>query len=312
MPQRATERWSDRQYVRGESAQRAWDVIGCADEEQVVAAVRGEWGVDQGATHPLDNRLVANKPVVVTVAPAGRMWKYTLPYRFTGGGAGGELDLPPLLEWGHGWDSMRPASDFYKNALTNSAGDVSPDVEHESVPTSYLTIRRWESAFDIQRGYFFRDAVNNDQFALFGKYQVFPGQAHCQGIAPAQAYKVDATPQVILYRFEFRAGKVQDPDGLWDGFKRHEVDKGRDGWYSSGNRSVRGHITNGAGERVTNDVLLDGYGRPLDPDLRVAGAVPVGNPNPLPPNVYLEFGPGNERYLKRQMKPLRPFANMFN
>jgi hypothetical protein len=306
---KATERWSDRQFVPFESAQRAWDVVECEHEGDVYNAVQNEFNVErQISTHPLDFRMRAGNPTITAVAPGGRMWKYVMPYGFGGGGVSGALDLPPLLEWHQGNESAPAVSDFYGNALVNAAGEVT-DEPPDIIPTGHLTIRRWESSHDLSRDFQYADSINEDGFSLFGRWQIEPGQCYCHGINPAEAYKIGTSPQIILYRLELRGGKVKDGDGLWDGFKSRTLNAGRRGWYGDPPRP--GYFTID-GQLVSEPVLLDGTGMPWDVNVKCGGKQPVGNPTPLPTNVYLEPGAGNVLYIKRQRKKLRPFLNLFN
>lgn len=289
----STERFSDRQYVQGRSARRSWDVIACADEEQVIATVQGEWAVAKGTTHPLDARLIAEAPEVTALTPAGRLWRYTLPYRsLTVSGGGGALDEPAKILWEPGFTTEPIDRDAFDNPIFNSAGDAPSTHLTEEFPTMVLHVTRWESSYDVQKYFAYRNRVNASQFTILNKWIVEAGQCRVLNYAPVEEFAIDATTVKNRYSFEFLSGNKKDADGLWDGFKKRFIDQGRNGFYTTGTGDTA--VTNKdaiyfpSGARAGTDVLLNGYGKPAEigPVIGKGLAEAVPNPKNLPSQVY--------------------------
>lgn len=309
----ATERFEDRQYVQRVSARRAWDVINCEHEEQVIAKVAGAWGVAEGTSHPLDSRLIAGPPEVRPVGPYGRLWVYSLPYESTDNGAipGNPLDLPPDILWEPGNAAEPIDRDVFNNPIINSAGDAPSTPLTEEFPTMQLSVTRWEQTYDVQKYFAYRNRVNNDTLNIFNKWIVLPGQCRVVGYFPAQSFPLDAPYVQVTYRFEFQEGEKQDDDGLWDGFKRRFLDQGRMGWYGSGANAKHVAFWDATGQKATAEVLLDGYGKPLDTSYTAAGQTATVNPYALPSQVKLDVMP-KAVFLKYRTKRTTAVAAIFN
>lgn len=309
----STERFSDRQYVRGRSARRSWDVIACAHEEEVISTVQGEWAVGQGTSHPLDARLVADAPEVVPVTPAGRMWRYTLPYAAQGGLVPISLDDAPRILWEPGFTTEPIDRDAFDNPIINSAGDTPSAYLTEEFPTMVLHVTRWESSYDVQKYFAYRNRVNSDTFTILNRWTVQPGQCRVVNYAPVEEFPLTNAIVRCRYSFEFQSGNKQDPDGRWDGFKKRFLDQGRNGWYDADGTVTKGAMYYASGERVADDKLLNGYGKAFEVGIKVGKglAEPEPRPTDLPANISKdEFS--EMTYLKYQTKKLAALAAIFN
>jgi hypothetical protein len=320
---RATQRWSDRRYVRTESASISWDVYPTLNEADAIAAVLSEWAMGTGAGHPIEATLVAGQPSVER--PGFNLHRVTYPFAPLRGGGNGpdKLELEMEVEWEDGWTSEPIDRDIHGNPIVNAAGDV-PDTQlTEDFPSDYLTIYRWESTYDIQKNFYYRNTLNGEQFTLGGKYIVFPGQCRCLSIKPAGPYPISAEVIRIAYRFEFNGGlKLDGGDGLWDGFKKRFLNQGRQGWWkdtSDSDKPKKGRILTSKGEPVTSNERLNLYGIPYDQTLKVestkgTGNTPISVPVALPPTVaYDEYTDGVKAlYLKYLTKHTRDFTAIFS
>jgi hypothetical protein len=285
----STERWPDREYTANESASRAWDVIAAQDESAAIATVANEWGVASGAGHPLNASLIAGNPTVKMIGPRNSLWTVKYPYSVPSGATipTNPLQLPPKILWQPGEQSEAIDRDWYDNPIVNSAGDAPTNPLHENFPTMFLTIKRWEQTYDVQKHFFYRNTLNKDRFTIFGRWIVEPGQCLCLGYSPEGEFDLNAQYVYVAYRFEFQKGNIQDNDDLYDGFKRRFLDQGINGWNTDGKKArLRFTLDNAY---VSSPEKLDGRGRPLKYDLyTVNGENPSNNPDPLPDKVFVD------------------------
>jgi hypothetical protein len=282
----ATERFSDRRLgiVAGAwTATRSWIVTGVTDDEAAADAT-----VPHGDPHPLNGNMhVADRTVVRFKGPL--VYLVTATYRF-GDVGGGYSDptmeptqiLPDLQE-----DGGPSEVDSYKNPVVNSAGNpYDPAAGTIFTQTATFTARKVLPFYDISVAMAVMNHVNAAPFTIanFGTADKY--QAYCFYYRPAQAY-TKLSPYVLV---EAKIG-VRPGDNPW---APRIVDKGKWGWYFDTEFAieVKGQFCNKAGVLYDSDVLLDGTGKPIDPQWYVSDGAgnaiaPVKNPS-LPSGLSID------------------------
>lgn len=301
---RVTENWSGRSFRSGVSATRVFIVTGTTSESEAARARDAITGVQVPpplAGHPRNVLMRAKQPTVTWIGPAGQFEvkvEYYVPTGFPPGEGMEVLQTPVLYEWDDAITSEPADVDIDGRPILNSAHDpFEAGLSYEYV-TLWLTVRRWESTFDIVQSTMFRNAVNSDPVNVRGAGAVAIGCMCCRSIRPASAYEPEAArPVEVVYRFELRAPTSQiERDGKASPFDHRLLDVGFGGWYASPNDAPyyrRGDfyaMEGGKPVRRSDPVRLDGSGKPFESGVFTVGGsnVPVTYPYPVLPADQIE------------------------
>jgi len=258
---RVTENWSEYRIKFGESATRVYIVDEVADAEQAARAA----GVPaEGSTHQRDNSLYAESPDVqqISQTPAYRV---TVNYAPQDPAAAAEQPNPvsrkARVSWGRFDITEITEVDPEGNPIVNSAGDVPDPPPTEEVAVRVLTIKKWESSFDLSLAGQYEDTTNADEFSLGNGHTVAKGQALCRTIMPAEEYDIGTPkPLLIVYTFWLRNG-----DEPW---RRRFIDQGFRATYADEDgKIVPGELFSRSGVQASRECRLDGQGRPFDSSL---------------------------------------------
>jgi hypothetical protein len=188
------------------------------------------------------------------------------------------LDRPTRWRWLPGLSAETIDKDIHGNVIGNSAGTPFEPKATREFPTLILEAYRYYSTFDMAIALRFIGRVNSNAFNISQFGRVEPGQVRCLMLAPTQDFQEVADgeqpPVEVCCRFEIRNNAVsavtKDPS-----FMLRVLDKGRSGWYLDSN-SVRTQgdfstkdAATGDYVAVSEDVLLDGIGTPIDKAIKV-------------------------------------------
>jgi hypothetical protein len=268
-----------------------------SDEEAVRAALATTpWNVDIGSPYPLNRYMVCLTPDIKQKSP--NFWTIQATYDYngsTGGATGNPLNLAPKIYFDQGVSARQSGVDDFGNGIQNSALNPFAGGIANSDPTLFLIIERNEPIYDVTRDLAYSGYVNSAPFSPGNLFTLEPGQCRCESIRPTSAYFINAPFIPIIYRFELRAGKAKDNGGLWDGFRERILDQGRWGWINPGGMGTKPSpimakdLGTGQYREVSEDVLLDGLGKPLVAGyVGMNGEALVNAPIPLPANVVIE------------------------
>lgn len=297
-----TEVWSKRTYQRGVRAMRVFWIDEVTDEEQ---ATRASGMPSENQSFPLDARLIAGTPEVTILTP-GTLFEARVEYTAINVGIGGvpnPLDEPLEVEWIDGNSVEAVDRDADGNPLLNTAHDTLQGVR--DVGETDLRVSRWESLFDVQLALAFKNHVNEDSFIIStkkGPYVVNPGQALFRSMT-TPPYKVDVDHVYVSYLFGLRA----------DGWDYRFKDQGKNGWWNNNGTLTSGPLVMAGGERVVEDVPLDGNGKPLDTTLKVFGngaaQTPVAKERPRG-FIAIEGQNGQARWIRYKRFPRIAFGGL--
>jgi hypothetical protein len=292
MPAQCSEDWNGRglnQAANGQwQATRIWQVIDAANEADALAAAPFP-GSDLipalNASHPQNARLiVTNRNPVTDGGPT--TWKVTVSYSIVaitgGGGDGDPLNTTPIVSWGMGEITLAVDRDVDNKAIINSAGDAFDPPLQRTFKTLRLRIVKWFPIFDLALSDTFTNTVNSNNFQT-GNLAITVGQCLCTGILPAEDYPITSTAIPIGFDFEIIRGLYNNQFPVKP-YSTYVKDQGRRGWYTpaGGSTPTLGDFHYADGERVDQDVPLDGTGKPIDTTIRVTKSLiaPANNPTP--------------------------------
>jgi hypothetical protein len=302
-----TEEWSPRQLVQNDKdwkATRVLMVLGVTDEMSALAAVD-----PVNAAHPL-NSLLAVKTRTAE-RPGFNLFKVTLGYAIPPDASkfpdkSNPLADPPRFMWDPGNISEPIDRDIYGNPILNSAGDAFSRDASSDFGTLFLRVTRNQPFYDVKLHLLYQNRLNSDAFVIPLAGTVGPGQCRCVHIKPKGEYTLGAQYVAVETLFELRAGTGQDPDGIYDGFSIRLLDNGT---RSFDVNQKKGELFDTQRTRVSQPVLLDGAGKPLDASsFTVYGTdQPHANPAKLPDGVFTEKTDSAVFLKYRRFKPL-PFS----
>jgi hypothetical protein len=299
-----TKQWSSESLTPGEAAAEVYEVLGAVTARQAIDAA----GVPRSGTqHPQDRLLISKKPQAQRMTPSGSTtnggyWHVRVSYVAADSEEGKEnenedpLKRLPTYDWRIGLQGEPFDRDIKGNPIVNSAREPFSTPPNFDVMTLSLLVTRNERGYDIDKAFFFHNAVNSDEWVVPGTRQtVKPGQARCLGIRPAGEFNLAQTFVSIQYEFEFRG----------DGFDLRIMDQGPRAAAESATGAA--NIIDVLGEQVTSDVLLNGHGQPIKTGYTVAGSA-FSYIDP-PKGAVIEATP-DAVFLKYERNPRRPFAQM--
>ena len=285
MSTNCTELWSARSLQWGQSAQRAALVVSTTTATAAINDAISTLGAGVGSSHPQDGRLyIADQSAIGASNEGGpTTWRVSFSYTrkdgSTGGGGGGSemLDRPTRWRWLPGLSAETIDKDIHGNVIGNSAGTPFEPKATREFPTLILEAYRYYSTFDMAIALRFIGRVNSNAFNISQFGRVEPGQVRCLMLAPTQDFQEvpdgEQPPVELCHRFEIRnlavSGEAKDPS-----FKLRVLDKGRSGWWDDNGTKTRGDFSTKDTETgdyvaVSEDVLLDGQGRPIDQAIRI-------------------------------------------
>lgn len=194
-------------------------------------------------------------------------------------GVADPLKQPLVMQFSESAESKAVDRDALGNPLVVSTGDPIVGV-HRTFLRRRFTITRNEPYWDPRKDAVYADSYNSKPFAPLGFPAMEPGQCHCLSILPGSPIQKNLKYVPIIYSFEYGQGVSKGKDGVWDAFKFVKADLASFGWYKDASgKYMRGRFIDGWGEPM-NEVALDGTGRPIDQNIRIAPGnnVPVAPP----------------------------------
>jgi hypothetical protein len=297
-----TKQWSSESLTPGEAAAEVYEVLGAVTARQAIDAA----GVPRSGTqHPQDRLLISKKPQAQRMTPSGSTtnggyWHVRVSYVAADSEEGKEnenedpLKRLPTYDWRIGLQGVPFDKDIDGNPIVNSARQGFSNPPNFDVMTLSLVVTQNERGYDINKAFYFHNAVNNDFWRVPGtNQQVNPGQARCLGIRPSGEFNLAQTFVPIQYEFEFQA----------DGFDLRIEDKGTK---ASGN-GTKVQMIDSNGQPIEEETLLNGYGHPLDTNITVEGG---GKQRAFPPKGAEVELTSDMVFLKYKRNPRRPFAQM--
>lgn len=294
----ATFRWSDVRLTYGVDAVQAWDVVKAATAIEAIGAVP----VTAGSTHPHDNTLTADP--LSAEAQGFKFWKVTANYKAAGSGGGGGSSGAvlgrPKLRWTRGTVSGSVDVDAANRPLFNSAGDLFDGQTREKGERGFI-ITRVEQSYNLAKADEYEDTINDSTVTLLNKYTFAPRTLRLVSYMPAGDIDFDATTIQAEYLFLIRR----------DTWRRRLPDRGNRGWYTGdgGTKKKDAFVTDKG--QILTDVLLDGTGKPIDPEIRVGPdrKEPIANPTPVTPKA-IENAPKMTFMIYDDDFPEKPFSGL--
>ena len=274
MPLVITQDWSDRE-LGGDRSSITFKVTGAAS----LAQARDSVPYQPGATDPLDSRLVMlTKPVAIGEPPAMTevRCEFVLPSNDTGGGGGNEppedlLAKPPTIRIEQVLESFPTDYDRNGNLITNAAGDVYNPKLNRIVPSVTIAITKYRDTFPVQLLEYV-DYINTDTISITGTvYSFGVGWLKLLSIS-APEFAADSLAIPITLSMQIKSG------GSFP-HRSPALNQGRNGWWSDGGTKKYGRFTTSSGDPVSDDILLNTDGTPVDTSLTVDGNPPTSSQN---------------------------------
>jgi hypothetical protein len=298
-----TELWSARALTWGRSATRAALVVNTTTATAAIQDAIATLSAGVGASHPQDGRLYVADQGAIGVSNEGgpTTWRVTFNYTRKDGGAGAAggdelLAKRTRWRWTPGTAGETTDNDLHGNVIANSAGSPFQPKAMREYPTLQLEAYRYVSRFDLPLALRFMGKNNSNGFTIAQFGRVEPGQVRCLFIGPTQDFievrDGEQPPVEICHRFEIRnaavSGEFNDP-----GFKLRVLDKSRGGWALVDGKLTPGEFSTktptGGYVEVGEEILLDGTGKPIDPEIRIGTkAATVKTPVSGPTTFYGE------------------------
>ena len=181
------------------------------------------------------------------------------------------LSNPVRYRVRNGISSETTDADVNGKPLLNSAGDPFSGTVQTNVSAIYIDVIRNEATYNLPQSIAFTNKVNADAFSLAG-YPIQSGEAYCLGIQPEADFKLDDTYVPVVYSFELRERLTLQDGTRVTAFIHRLLDKGRRAWMYSGEIVDIYHKNDDGTDpsAVTNDVLLNGAGIPLEQDSHIS------------------------------------------
>lgn len=269
-----TENWSDRQISFGVRGQRGWIVTPVAgdvtDEDTARSAVGSD--AELNAEMPGDSRLkLLDEAEVRKIGPMA--WHVLAQFVRADSRPTSESD--PLSQktrffYQVGNKTEIAVADAQGTPILNSVG-LRGDIQEPRTETLVLCrAMKWQTDFDLSVALAFTNSINDEEVELPRAGTVYPGQMYCEFIQPNDEFDLDTSRFRIVYQFQLARGNVVDADGFWDAFKHRVPDRSYSGVYSDGGKLKRGAFVDGNNDPVTEPVMLDGFGKPLDTTILIA------------------------------------------
>lgn len=290
MAAEAFENWSNRQLQRGKSATIFFDVINADDESEVEPTLPAY--AQRLGQHPIDPNLFCEMPDILQVSPKG-MYHVTCKYSPTPDTDFG-IGEPILYSVEFGSKSVPIVADVYGNLITNSVSLPFEGVQREE-DTVFLVAKRWESIWNIRTYLAYRGSYNSDSFVWPLMGRIDPGQARFVSYAPLQEWAFNHNKIQVAYKIEIAPGEFQDTDigpddteiTVWDAFKLRLLDRSEQGTWNDSGTIKRGAFFEQGSKSPAGTVLLDGFGKPVNPIVKVG----MNHKDPFDPHAWKDGGP---------------------
>jgi hypothetical protein len=276
-----TERWTGKAWnltEQGLDAVREFDVSGAATEKDALQALIDSGKADFNAEHPYQPALKC-RSITLGEALGPSFFRFRAAYGQPPMGlyvlknTVDALTAPVRVTWRRAVKSVAIDRDLDDIPIVNSAGDPFP-IQQIEVTSRLLTLKRFEPFFDIAKAEAFENTVNSNVINL-GPIRIGQGQGRIVSIEPTSEYPVDAPYLEMAYDFEIDTSD-DDP------FQLYLIDQGHRGWRSNSGGARTGNLVDADGNAVSDDVLLDGTGKPAWGVALVGEtkkAVPITNPS---------------------------------
>jgi hypothetical protein len=297
-----TKQWSSESLTPGEAAAEVYEVLGAVTARQAIDAA----GVPRSGTqHPQDRLLISKKPQAQRMTPSGSTtnggyWHVRVSYVAADSEEGKEnenedpLKRLPTYDWRIGLQGFPVDTDIEGNAIVNSARQAFSNPPSEDKMTLGLVVTQNERGYNFTRAFYFHNTVNSDYWTVPGTSQtVAPGQARCLGIRPSGEFNLLQTFVPIQYEFEFQE----------DGFDHRIEDRGA----MATSAGTLAQMIDSNGQPITEEVMLNGYGHPLDTDITVEGG---GKQYAFPPKGATVELTDSAVFLKYKRNRRRAFSEM--
>ena len=292
-----TEKWSGRrgrfdyrlqQWVSG----RVYEISQCADEFTARAALANlSPAITVNCAHPLNKTLVCTslefRETGFNFFTADAAW--TIPNGGDATASDDPLSQPLEIDWEPALYSEASEIDAENDPMVNMAGDPFPALPMDR-KTVCLVVKKWQPYYDVVQATTYMGAINSDQFTIddAGNQQIVvpAGECRCESIKPEGPYTLHAKFAKVIYRFSFRPNNTASSGVAEDAWDIRLVNQGYQGWYTdpATNKPARGAFYLN-GERVTEPVLLDATGVPIQAGVKVTRAARSPICNPYPPTV---------------------------
>ncbi len=191
------------------------------------------------------------------------------------GQPGDPLLKPAAVLWSRQTVSEATDIDRLGRKIRNAAGDGFTPKLTRPITSRLLSITKNLPLYPFELDDAFTDCVNSDPVTFTGSTFVYAAETmKCLGIS-APEFAVDATFVPCTLNLEIRSTRTQ---GRYP-FRTPVVNQGRRGWYTEGTTTKSGEIWDAKGNAVSEDILLNNDGKPIDTTLTVQGFTPVANPS---------------------------------
>jgi hypothetical protein len=287
MAAESTEMWSEYRssYRDGKwTATRAWQVTGATNDTEArnASAIDGRPIAQVGNTHPENADMFCNGLDVESPSPHMRVVR----------AAYAVLTIPETND--NGSPLFKPAEIFVDWSETEEPFDIDADgvpilnaaaQKFDAYPTRprsdmEITFIRNEPFYPLGKAIFFKDTTNSDTVVInpIGAFE--PETLLCRPIRMAEPVTPYSRYVRVVYGFRHRP----------DGWRTRQMNVGYAGWYSDNGATKLGRFVDGLNNPVSEPVLLDGVGMPMDGSIKIDGQkTPVPAPRAVIPGFdYLE------------------------
>lgn len=310
-----TERWAERSITPQQGATRAFDCCGYVTGAAAIGSVVNKFAIRTGAIHPEDPTMfVALGGVTARANEGPQTWIVTVTYVYLAQSKGQDADplaRPTRWQIVPSEISVSAELDRYKNLVGNSAGAAADPPFPRNVKVLEIIATRYFPNYSIAYGLQFMNGVNASDVPIKSLGTVPAESIMCTFIAPTSEIILEyPQPIEVVHKFQVRGPKISG-DANDPAFRLRMIDKGFSGWYvGTSGATVQGDFSdpdpeNSGRYRIrSSPTLLDGYGKPIDPNIKIGvnGMDPQRTPDKFLPRdtevkrvgtgyaVALEFG----------------------
>lgn len=176
---------------------------------------------------------------------------------------------PPKISWGFSQRTELTDQDIHGNLICNSAGDVFSNLPSRTLFSLTLRVTRWERKFDVYKTRNYVNKVNSKPM-IAGDVRFDPRSVLCTFIGPVEEFSAGANAVHMGYEFEIRptGGSALPKEVASRPFAYWTVDTGLRCY--NGEKKTLGspsdlYYDDDEKKQVSQDVLFNGNGRPIDP-----------------------------------------------
>lgn len=277
-------RHKSRNADQGDSAQRVFQVVGALNEDDAADELFSQFGVQVNSQFPSSSGSYPNELYCNNVFPRYVEPNYievTATYGVPKLGYYQSTEDALSLPWKYHWKTVVLTVPFDRdvsnNPVLNSGWDAPQNPPTKTLTVKQCTIKRNESFYDYTTYKAYENCVNSDQITLTepnGNNSTFSaGVMKCVSIEPEHEYTVKDTFVTIVITIE-----IYDPTQVTtnDPHQLHLLDQGATGYYGDGTK--RGNVVNADGSPVSQNILLNGMGKPVDSSLKISPVTAGGGP----------------------------------